>query len=302
MNPITMSKKAREILTSYDNVSVTILETHQLKALGLNLILAVDNRMARVVVIDYKPKKYLRTCALIGKAVTFDAGGANLKTNIEHIIHMHGDKMGGAVVLGMLEYVASQQLPLRVVAAIPMVENVMYNSGTRPGDIIRSLSGKTVRVNNTDAEGRLIVSDCVTMLSCMYDDIKLIMDFTTLTGMSEFIHCDLTGLIYTSNPELMKIVMDVGNRVGERIWPLPHWDEYYDKFSISQLADIDNDYTGCNAKAYTGAMFMYNFIPEELRSRWIHFDLEMRSKTQNDVMIGNGLVLGCRLLEIISNK
>jgi leucyl aminopeptidase len=203
---------------------------------------------------------------LIGKGVTFDSGGISLKPG-KGMGDMKFDMAGGATVIGVMRAVAELELPIKVVGLVPTAENMPSGTAIRPGDIITTSSGKTVEVDNTDAEGRLLLADALHYAARFNPEI--IIDFATLTGACVVALGHEAAGIMGNDPELLATLSSIGEKVGERVWPLPNYDEYLSYLS-SDWADMKNagDRWG---GAVTAGIFLKQFVPE--KASWAHIDI-----------------------------
>jgi leucyl aminopeptidase len=229
----------------------------------------------------------------------FDAGGTNAKIGDALSYAMKSDKTGGCIVLGILEYFAKEAstTKTRLVALVPLVENVASGSATRPGDIIKSHSGKTVEILDTDAEGRLILADALSFARRYRPDYML--DFATLTRWSAEIHCDTSAVYFTASAKLAALVEGIGEEVGDRVWGMPRWLDYmsYCKSTVADLKNADLTIDGCKSGGgFMAAMFMAHFVPHRLlRERWVHFDIG--HNIDGHLLNANSMVLGIELLK-----
>ena len=293
---------ARERFAGVPHTTLTVLDEKQMHTEGLNLVLAVAQGSAnasRFLIVDYRPPKAKGTICLCGKGVVFDAGGTNAKIGDANSYAMKSDKTGGCIVLGMLEYFAKEvKLPAtRMVALVPLVENLASGSATRPGDIIKSHSGKTVEILNTDAEGRLILADALSFARRYRPDYVL--DFATLTRWSAKIHCDTAAVYFTASDKLAALVEDIGEEVGDRVWRMPRWLDYmgYCKSAVADLKNADLTIDGCESgEGFMAAMFMAHFVPPRLlHERWVHFDIG--HNIDGHIMNANSMQLGIELIK-----
>ena len=294
---------ARERFAGVPHTTLTVLDERQMRTEGLNLVLAVAQGSAnasRFLIVDYKPPNAKHTICLCGKGVVFDAGGTNAKIGDANSYAMKGDKTGGCIVLGILEYFAKEarsSKKQRLVALVPLVENVASGSATRPGDIIKSHSGKTVEILDTDAEGRLILADALSFARRYRPDY--ILDFATLTKWSSNIHCDTAAVYFTASAKLAALVEGIGEEVGDRVWGMPRWLDYmgYCKSTVADLKNADLTIDGCKSGGgFMAAMFMAHFVPPRLLyERWVHFDIG--HNIDDHVMNANSMQLGIELIQ-----
>ncbi|MCL4119723.1 UNVERIFIED_CONTAM: hypothetical protein GTU68_004296 [Idotea baltica] len=251
---------------------VTVLDTAKLEELGMGSLLAVGRAaptQSHMLIMEYKhPDATGKKVALVGKGVTFDTGGLSIKgaTNMHY---MKSDKGGAAAVLGAVEAVAKNKAKCHVIGIVPLAENVIASDALIPGDIITSYSGKTIEVIDTDAEGRLILADALYYTQEQYKP-DIMIDLATLTGSSVRTfgyHC---GAMFSNNSDLQEQLQSVGTSYGERLWPLPLWDDYQDHL-YSDVADLRNLGTMPLAGCITAAKFLENFTNEH--PAWSHLDI-----------------------------
>lgn len=251
-----------------------IYDKKSIKKLGMNALLAVSSgsiNEPRLVILDYNPKRAKKTIALVGKGVTFDSGGLSLKPSIG-METMKDDKSGACVVLYTVLAASQLKLPLRVIGVLALTENMISAASYKPGDIIKTMSGKTVEVLNTDAEGRIILADA---LHYAHQKFKpdYIIDIATLTGACIVaLGSEASGLL-GNNQALMDSLKDAGEKTYERLWQLPMFEEYGELIK-SDFADIKNvvsNMPGSSAGVITGAKFLEEFIKQGVK--WAHIDI-----------------------------
>jgi leucyl aminopeptidase len=256
-----------------------VLGIEQIKKLGMGCFLGVaqgSREPAKFIILEYKPKKPVKhdTIVLIGKAITFDSGGISLKP-AQGMDRMKDDMSGGAAVIGIMQAVAELDIPLHVVGLIPATENLPDGAALKPGDIITSMSGRTVEIITTDAEGRLILADALTYAS-RYQPAAII-DMATLTGACIIaLGSDVAGIMGT-NDKLVENIKHASDTTGEKIWQLPLWDEYGELLK-SDIADIKNA-GGRDAGAITGGFFLKEFAE---KTPWVHMDIAGPVWTEKD--------------------
>jgi aminopeptidase A. Metallo peptidase. MEROPS family M17 len=250
-------------------LKVKVLDRSAMEKLGMGALLAVSagsHRPPQFIVMEYMGgKAKSRPLVLVGKGITFDTGGISLKPAPE-MDEMKFDMCGAASVLGTMRALAEMKLPLNVVALIPTCENMPGGAATRPGDVVKSLSGQTIEILNTDAEGRLILCDALTYAERF--EPTLVVDVATLTGACVIaLGHEAAGLL--SNDEgLRNELQAAGEYSGDRAWPLPLWEEYQEGLK-SNFADLAN-IAGRAGGTITAATFLSNFTQ---RYRWAHLDI-----------------------------
>jgi leucyl aminopeptidase len=202
---------------------------------------------------------------LVGKGVVFDSGGISLKPG-EKMDEMKMDMAGAAAVFGALDAAAGLRLPINLVGIVPAVENLPSATAYRPGDIVESLSGRTIEVLNTDAEGRLILADALTYAGRF--DPRAIIDLATLTGACVIALGHEASAVFSNREDLARQLVEAGECSAERLWQLPLW-EVYGKLIKSDIADVKNT-GGRPAGTITAAAFLQKFIPD---CPWAHIDI-----------------------------
>ncbi|MFA7255636.1 MAG: leucyl aminopeptidase [Candidatus Omnitrophota bacterium] len=269
MNPPRLAAEAKKLATE-KKISCKVLGLAELKKLGMNGILAVNQGSvtppALIIMEHGKEYKNQGTVCLVGKGVTFDTGGISIKPS-KGMEEMKYDKSGAIAVIATMGLVADLKLPLHIVALAPCVENNVAADPQRPGDIIRMYNGKTVEVLNTDAEGRLILADALSY--CAEFKPMAIIDAATLTGMCHHTFGDKTCGILGTDQKLIDAIQKAGEKVGERCWQLPLWEEYGEciKSHHSDLRNTGDGYAG----TITATMFLKEFVPE--KTPWVHLDI-----------------------------
>ncbi len=266
MNPVRLEHFARELAERL-GLGIRVLHRGDLETLGMGGILAVGRGSdvePRLIILEYNGGD--ETVALVGKAVTFDAGGLDLKPP-QSMLEMKYDKCGGATAIGAIVAAARLKLPLRIVALIPVVENLPSGRSYKPLDVIRMYNGTTVEIGNTDAEGRLILADALAYAAEKYNP-RLIMDYATLTGAAVVALGNHAAAMFSNNEEAAKRVEEAAKRAGEPVWRLPLWPVYAKQLE-SKVADTNN-VGGRPAGAITAAKFLEKFVEDK---PWIHLDI-----------------------------
>jgi leucyl aminopeptidase len=251
-------------------IQVKVLDEVQAAEEGLHAFLAVgqgSNRRPCFIIMDYIPEKANKHIGLVGKGVTFDTGGLNIKT--QGMVHMKCDMGGAATVLGAMQLAASLEVPYRLTAIVPCVENAVDSNAYLPSDVIGSYSGKTIEVIDTDAEGRLILADGLSYLVKNYAP-EILIDFATLTGSTVGTFGYQCAALFSKNEFLVQRLREAGDAVGERLWPLPMWDSYQSEMD-SEIADIKNYHGKPFAGAITAAKFLEFFT--EGHEAYAHIDI-----------------------------
>ena len=267
--PAYLARRAVELGKGHRSLTVNVLDEAAMKKLGMGSLLSVaqgSKQPAKLITLEYKgAKKTDKPVLLIGKGVTFDTGGISLKPPAQ-MDEMKYDMCGAASVLGTLSAVAELGLAINVVGVIPAVENMPGGRATKPGDIFTSLSGQTVEVLNTDAEGRLILCDALTYSQKFRPEV--VIDIATLTGACVIaLGKHATGLMSNHEP-LAADLLAAGEESCDRAWQLPIWDEYQQQLN-SNFADMAN-IGGRDAGTITAACFLSRFTENY---HWAHLDI-----------------------------
>lgn len=248
----------------------TVIDEKQMAELGMNAILGVAKGSAeppRLILVEYKPAQYDRTIALVGKGVTFDTGGISLKSAPD-MHEMKYDMCGAAAVLGALKTIAQMKPHVRVVAAVPSAENRPGPTSYVPGDILKAYNGKTIEVHNTDAEGRLLLCDALAYVEKTYTP-DAIVDIATLTGAMTVALGYFAAGLFTNNDRLSDEIGLASRATGERVWPMPLWDDYA-KLLKGTHADLCNIGPRGVAGSITAACFLKEFVDH---TPWAHIDI-----------------------------
>jgi leucyl aminopeptidase len=287
--------KAFESAARQSGLHVKILDQAQLKRQKFNALLAVAAGSAhapRLVEMVYAPRKPERTIVLVGKGVTFDTGGLNIKPSAG-LQAMKGDMAGAAAVAGAMTALALLKPKQRVIGITPIVENMPSGSATRPGDIITSYAGKTVEIGNTDAEGRLILADALAYAIKTHKP-DIIIDLATLTGACVVALGEKMAGVFSADDDLAGAIVAAGETTFERCWRMPLLEDYKELLK-SDLADISNMPNTRYGGAITAALFLSEFTTG---ARWAHIDIAgpAASKKGNGYCTPGGTGFGVRLL------
>ncbi len=287
----------------YLGLKVEVLDAKKIKSLEMNLLASVaqgSQNEARVVVIKWQgnPNSKEFDFGLVGKGVTFDTGGISIKPSA-NMEDMKGDMTGAAVVSATLKALALQKSKLNVVAIVGLVENMPSGTATRPGDIVKSMSGQTVEILNTDAEGRLVLADCLWYLQEEFN-VDNIIDVATLTGVTALTFGPEYAGVFSNNDKLAKELMRCGEISGEKVWQLPI-NAAYNKMIDSPIADMKN-IGGRYAGGITAACFLQRFVKP--KNKWAHLDIAGVDKNETPTPLApkGATGFGVRLLvETIKN-
>lgn len=262
---------------------VEVLERGDMKKIGMGAALSVGQASAqpcKFIVMHYKGGGKSKPIVLVGKGVTFDTGGISLKPGA-NMDEMKFDMCGAASVFGAMKTVARLGMPINIVAIIPAVENMPGGNASRPGDVVTSMSGQTIEILNTDAEGRLALADALTYAERFNPDC--VVDVATLTGACVIALGNLTSGLFANDDELAEQLLESGNDTGDRAWRLPMFDEYQDMLK-SNFADMSN-LGGRPAGAITAACFLKRFANN---FRWAHLDIAGTNAVSGDAKGATG--------------
>jgi len=267
--PSYLAKQATEQAKSCKKTKVTVLGEAEMKKLKMGSLLSVSKgsrQPPKLIVIEYKGGKVKdKPHVLVGKGVTFDTGGISLKPGAA-MDEMKFDMCGAAGVIGTMAAVSKLQLSINVVAIVPSVENMPDGAASRPGDIVTSMSGQTIEILNTDAEGRLILCDALTYAEKF--NPKTVIDTATLTGACVVALGSHCSAVLSNNDKLTQDLLKAGTISGDRTWEMPLWDDYQDQLK-SNFADMAN-IGGREAGTITAACFLARFTK---KYKWAHIDI-----------------------------
>lgn len=304
-NVLTTTEFVKEVKNlSKLGIKIEIIDEKQLKKMGANLILSVakgSEYPPYIVSMSYTGnKKSKNTIGIIGKGLCFDSGGISIKPS-KGMDEMKSDMTGAATVVGIMESLAKRKAKVNVVGVIGLAENMPDGNSYKPGDVIKSLSGKTVEVLNTDAEGRLVLGDCITYTIRNFKP-NLIIDFATLTGaIIVALGEEITGL-FSNNKELAKKLITSGLKTGEELWQMPMGTKFKNMIK-SDIADMNNlGKPERTASSITAAEFLENFVEND--TPWAHLDIAGTAWTSfgNDISPKGLTGVGVNLInEFISN-
>lgn len=270
LTPLTLAEYALNLANKY-NLAIEVFNNRQLAEIGAGGILAVNQGSqyeARLIVIKYQGIPNEPFTALIGKGITFDTGGYNLKS-AQSMTKMKGDMSGAATVLGALAYIAEVKLPVNIYVIIPTTENMISGAGYKCDDVITMLDGKTVEVTNTDAEGRIVLADALAYTAKL--PVDKIIDVATLTGACFIALGDQVTGVFANDEKLYNKIAAAANQADELIWRLPLYPNYAQILKHSLVADLVNSVPGAGGGASIAACFLQEFVPA--KSAWLHLDI-----------------------------
>ncbi len=297
ITPASLASEARSLARQVKSIKCTVFNAERLKQMKMNGLLAVGQGAAHpscLIQLEYKgaPRSRANT-VIVGKAVTFDTGGYCIKPR-QGLEGLKFDKTGGATVFGVVKAAAELKLPCNVIGLIPTAENAVSDKAYKPGDILTMMSGKTVEVINTDAEGRLILADALWYAQQKLKPTTLI-DVATLTGGVGIALGKAAAGVLGNDDALIGELGEAGRRTHERLWRLPLWDDYRDLLKSTE-ADIANSSTKREAHCIVGGMFLREFVKKD--TPWAHLDIAAVANDDNGQGVtGKGATgFGVRLL------
>lgn len=266
--PSYLAKEAQKMDKQYD-ITTTILDEAKMKKLKMGSLLSVSRgsrEPAKLIVMEYMAgKKGDKPIVLVGKGLTFDAGGISIKPSAA-MDEMKYDMCGGASIFGVMKALGELKVPINVVGVVPSSENLPDGDANKPGDIVTSMAGITIEILNTDAEGRLILCDALTYIDKFNPEV--VVDIATLTGACTVALGQIATGLFSNDDQLAEQLLEAGERAGDRAWRLPVWDEYQQqlKSNFADVANIGDRFAG----AVTAACFLKRFCEEY---RWAHLDI-----------------------------
>jgi leucyl aminopeptidase len=270
INPITLAEIAQKLAQEH-GLECKVYDEKQIQEMGMLALWSVGKGSAtppRFIHLTYKPEGEPKDrVAFVGKGLTFDSGGLNIKTG-DYMRTMKMDKAGACTVLGIMKAVAQLKLPVEVHGIIGAAENMPSGTAYRPDDIIRAMNGKTIEIDNTDAEGRVTLADALSYASNL--EPSWIIDLATLTGACVVALGEYTAGLFTNDPEFGEELIKVSKRTGERLWMLPMDDKKLREKIKKGDGDVLNS-GGRYGGAITAAMFLEEFVKEGIK--WIHLDI-----------------------------
>jgi leucyl aminopeptidase len=276
VTPAFLAEYAKK-LAAENGLTCEVLDMEEMKKIGMHSLLAVakgSKEPAKMVVLKYNAKGKEEVIGLVGKGITFDAGGISLKPS-KGLEEMKTDMAGAAAVIEAMGILSSLKIDRSVIAVIPLTENMPDGGAIKPGDIVSSLEGKNVEIISTDAEGRMILSDALTYARKL-GATKLI-DLATLTGGCRTALGDAASGIFGNVQEFVNEVKEAGNKSGEKMWQLPIYDEYKE-YIKSDVADFKNSSNG-KASPSVGAIYLKEFVGDV---PWVHVDIAGTAYLEKD--------------------
>jgi leucyl aminopeptidase len=301
MTPQVLAQKAKEAVKGLP-VKITVLGEKEMGKAHMHAILSVgrgSDEESKFIIMEYwgggrpaQAGKKKKPIVLVGKGVTFDTGGINLKPS-SSLLGMNMDMSGGASVIHTIALAAKMKLKKNVIGLIPSVENMASGKSYRPGDVVRSMSGKTIEILNTDAEGRVILADALTYAQKYKPEV--VIDIATLTGAACVALGERASAIFTDDDELSKQFEKASEKTGDYVWRLPLWEEYENeiKGSLGDWTNIHN-----KDSRYGGAIYAAIFLQQFIKgTKWLHIDMAPRmTGMQGEYLAGGALGTPVRAL------
>ena len=272
MTPAKLAEYAKNLAESLDDVECFVGDEEFLKEQKMGAFLAVSRasrHSPRFIHLTYKPKDAKEKFVFVGKGLTYDSGGLSLKPS-DFMVTMKADKSGAASVISVLEGAARLKLPFEVHAIVGACENMIGGDAYKPDDVLVAKNGKTIEVRNTDAEGRLVLADCLCYASELKPDY--LVDMATLTGACVVAVGEYTVGLMGHNSKIKHDVLKVSKHSGELFATL-QFNRYLKKLLKSQVADISNIASSRYGGAITAALFLDNFVSEDVKDKWMHWDI-----------------------------
>ena len=266
--PTFLSNEAKKLRKINKIIKIDIFDEKKMKTLKMGSFLSVSKgskEPAKLITIKYLPIKNKQPIVLVGKGITFDTGGISIKPSSE-MDEMKFDMSGAASVLGSLQACAEMKIKTNVIGILACAENMPGSNATRPGDVVTSMSGLSIEILNTDAEGRLVLCDALTYAKKFKP--KYVIDMATLTGACVVALGKHPSGLFTNNQKLADLIKKSGDRTGDRVWQLPLYDDYFDELKTN-FADIQN-IGGRYGGAITAAAFLAKFTED---IKWAHLDI-----------------------------
>jgi leucyl aminopeptidase len=288
LTPTALGEYAKQLASEVEGVSVEVEGRGQILARGMGAFAAVaqgSDQEPALITISYDGRSSTTpsgpTLGFVGKAVTFDSGGISLKPGAK-MAEMKFDMSGGAAVIEAVSAIARLRLPVKLVAVVGATENLPSGHAIKPGDIVTAANGTTVEINNTDAEGRLVLADC--LCHAVAQGAERIVDLATLTGAVIVALGSTYAGLMSNDDELAGRVAQAGERTGEIVWRLPLHEEY-EELIKGTYADLDNAPEGHKAGTIVGATFLSNFVGE---TPWVHLDIAGSAWELDRAYVGKG--------------
>ncbi|MDY6134690.1 leucyl aminopeptidase, partial [Campylobacter lanienae] len=271
--PQKMAEDAKNLSLSYANIECAIHDENYLKSQNMNAFLAVNKASIhppRLIHLKYTPKQSIKRVVFVGKGLTYDSGGLSLKP-ADYMLTMKSDKSGAAAAMGIIMGAAKMELPFEIHAVLGATENMIGGNAYKPDDVLITRSGVSVEVKNTDAEGRLVLADCLDWAQSELDP-ELLIDMATLTGACVVGLGEYTSGVMGNSYELQSEFKNYASRSGEYLTVL-EFNDHLKELIKSDIADISNISSSRYGGAITAGIFLDKFIKDENKDRWLHLDI-----------------------------
>jgi leucyl aminopeptidase len=294
--PSRLAEAAKEIADE-GGMKLTVFDREEFTEMGMGALAGVaqgTDEPPKFIILEYMNGGDEKPKVLVGKGLTFDAGGISIKS-AGKMDEMKYDMCGSATVLGTMKAIAALKPQINAVCIVPSTENLLGAKAYKPGDILKAYNGKTIEVLNTDAEGRLILADALSYASKHYDP-EFILDFATLTGAVLVTLGHIAAGVMGTHNDLMSQVKSSSKNSGEKIWELPLWPEFCKQVK-SEIADVKNTGAPMQAGSIAGGAFLKEFVGKDIP--WVHFDIAgtaWGSKTTSIDPKGSATGWGIRLV------
>lgn len=297
--PSYLAKEAEQFAKQYPNLKTTVFDEKQLIKMGFGAFVAVSqgsNESAKLIILEYKGgAKTAAPIALVGKGITFDSGGLSLKPAAS-MIEMKFDMSGAATVMGVIKAIAELKLPINVIGALAAAENMPDGNAVKPEAIVKTLSGQTVEISNTDAEGRLVLCDTLTYVEREFKPAAMI-DIATLTGAIVVALGRVMAGVFSENAALVNELKLASQQTAEPIWQMPMFEDYFEALE-SSTADMMNASLGREGGASIAACFLGKFVKS---TPWAHLDIAGIANTSGPKKAATGRIVPLLIQYIINN-
>ncbi|MBP3676225.1 MAG: leucyl aminopeptidase [Campylobacter sp.] len=271
--PQKMVQDAKDFCLGSANIECVVHDEHYLKSQNMNAFLAVNRASVhppRLIHLKYTPKNSIKRIVFVGKGLTYDSGGLSLKP-ADYMVTMKSDKSGAAAAMGIIKAAAKMELPFEIHAVLGATENMIGGNAYKPDDVLVTRSGITVEVKNTDAEGRLVLADCLDWAQSELEP-ELLIDMATLTGACVVGLGEYTSGVMGNNYELQSEFKDFASKSGEYLTIL-EFNDHLRELIKSDIADISNISSSRYGGAITAGIFLDKFIKDEYKDKWLHLDI-----------------------------
>jgi len=274
VTPSYLEKTVKQLFLKNPKIKITVLERKDMEKLGMGALLGVTRASAeppKLIIIQYNGSSGKeKPTAIVGKGLTFDAGGYDIKP-AGKFVDMKIDMSGAAAVIGTIKVMNELGIKKNIIGVIPSCENMVDGSAQKPGDIVKAFNGKTIEIANTDAEGRLILADAIAYAEKTYSPDKII-DLATLTGACIVALGFYASGLVSNDEQLSKDLIDAGNTSYDRVWPLPFYEEFQDLMDgdITDLKNLSKQANDRAAGTITGGVFISKFVD---KAKWAHLDI-----------------------------